>query len=82
LLTLLGDPALAQKYGQAARATIEKHYSFECIMDRYIEIYQIITGRGQIYRAPGVGRGRQSVSDRVALSPHPAGRDKSGPYAS
>jgi glycosyltransferase involved in cell wall biosynthesis len=46
LLTLLRDPALAQKYGQAARATIEKHYSFEHIMDRYIELYQrIMDGR-------------------------------------
>jgi glycosyltransferase involved in cell wall biosynthesis len=43
LLTLLHDPSLAQEYGQAARATIEKHYSFEYIMDRYIELYQNIT---------------------------------------
>jgi glycosyltransferase involved in cell wall biosynthesis len=45
LLTLLRDPSLAQKYGHAARATIEKYYSLECITDRYIELYQRITGR-------------------------------------
>ncbi len=43
LLTLLRDPALAKKYGQAGRATIEKRYSFENIMDSYIELYQRIT---------------------------------------
>ena len=42
LLTLLSDPALALQYGYAARETIEKHYSFEQIVDRYIEIYQRI----------------------------------------
>src|SRR5579859_7246611 len=45
LLTLLRDPALAEKYGQAARATIEKHYSLEHITDMYIELYQRIAGR-------------------------------------
>lgn len=45
LLTLLRDPALAQKYGNAARATIEKHYSLERITDMYVELYQRITGR-------------------------------------
>lgn len=43
LLTLLCDPALVQKYGQAARVTVEKHYSFEHILDSYIELYQSIT---------------------------------------
>ncbi len=43
LLTLLHDPQLAQKYGQAARETVERHYSFEQIMDRYVELYQRIT---------------------------------------
>ncbi len=40
LLTLLSDPALAQKYGQAARATIENHYSLEHVTDMYTELYQ------------------------------------------
>lgn len=44
LLTLLGDPLLAQKYGCAARQTIERDYSLEQIMDRYMELYQRITG--------------------------------------
>jgi glycosyltransferase involved in cell wall biosynthesis len=45
LLTLLRDPALAQKYGSAARATIEKHYSLERITDMYVELYERIVGR-------------------------------------
>jgi len=40
LLTLLSDPALAQKYGQAARATIENHYSLEHVTDMYTVLYQ------------------------------------------
>jgi glycosyltransferase involved in cell wall biosynthesis len=44
LLTLLRDPVLAVKYGQAARATIEKNYVLEHITDKYIELYQQIAG--------------------------------------
>jgi glycosyltransferase involved in cell wall biosynthesis len=40
LLTLLRDPVLAQKYGQAALETIERHYSLEQMMDKYIALYQ------------------------------------------
>jgi glycosyltransferase involved in cell wall biosynthesis len=42
LLTLLHDRLLAQRYGQAARETVERHYSFEQVMDRYVELYQRI----------------------------------------
>ncbi|MDQ6659502.1 MAG: glycosyltransferase, partial [Chloroflexota bacterium] len=42
LLTLLCDPALVKKYGYAARETIERHYSLEQIIDRYVELYQKI----------------------------------------
>lgn len=42
LLTLLGDQGLAQKYGQAARETVEKHYAFEHITDIYVELYHRI----------------------------------------
>lgn len=42
LLLLLQDPTLAQKYGQAARVTIEQDYSLEAIIDKYIEIYQLL----------------------------------------
>ncbi len=42
LLTLLHNPVLAQKYGQAARETVERHYSLDRIMDRYVELYQRI----------------------------------------
>ncbi len=49
LLTLLRDPVLTRKYGQAAREMIERHFSLECIMDRYVELYQRITdGRWQV----------------------------------
>ncbi len=43
LLTLLRDPLLVQKYGRAARETIERHYSLEQVMDRYVDLYQSIT---------------------------------------
>jgi glycosyltransferase involved in cell wall biosynthesis len=46
LLTLLHDPLLAQKYGQAARKTVERHYSLEQVMDRYVELYQRIAENG------------------------------------
>jgi glycosyltransferase involved in cell wall biosynthesis len=44
ILTLLRDPALIQEYGRAARQTIEQRYSFEQVIDRYIELYQRIAG--------------------------------------
>ncbi|HLX56503.1 MAG TPA: glycosyltransferase family 4 protein [Ktedonobacteraceae bacterium] len=44
LLTLLCDPLLIQKYGRAARETIERRYSLEQIMDRYVELYQNMAG--------------------------------------
>lgn len=62
LLTLLSDPVLVQKYGHAARATIEQHYSLEHITDKYIELYESITLRAgtqerQSYQTP-VSEGR------------------------
>lgn len=45
LLALLGDPGLVQKYGRAARTTIERHYSLEHITDVYIELYRSIANR-------------------------------------
>ncbi len=42
LLTLLRDPALAQKYGHAARESVEKYYSLERITDIYVDLYQRI----------------------------------------
>jgi len=44
LLILLRGPVLAQKYGRAARARIEQHYSLEHITDMYVELYQRIAG--------------------------------------
>ncbi len=46
LLTLLRDPALAKKYGDAARIRIEEHYSLEHIIDMYVDLYERIVGRG------------------------------------
>ena len=40
LITLLHDPLAASAYGRAARETIEKYYSLESMIDRYIELYQ------------------------------------------
>lgn len=42
LLTLLQNPDLVQKYGQAARLTIEEHYTLEHITDSYINFYHKI----------------------------------------
>lgn len=47
LLTLLHDPELVQRYGQAARVITEKHYSLEHITNMYIELYNRLTDRSQ-----------------------------------
>jgi glycosyltransferase involved in cell wall biosynthesis len=44
LLTLLRDQELVQKYGQAARESVEQRYTFEHMMDRYMEIYRHLAG--------------------------------------
>ena len=43
LICLLDDSELARKYGEAARATVEKHYSLEHIVDTYIELYHRVS---------------------------------------
>jgi glycosyltransferase involved in cell wall biosynthesis len=48
LLTLLKDPTLAKKYGAAARASIEQHYTLEHILDMYIDTYRELV-RGCVY---------------------------------
>jgi glycosyltransferase involved in cell wall biosynthesis len=45
LLTLLKDPTLAKKYGAAARASIEQHYTLEHILDMYIDLYRELANR-------------------------------------
>jgi glycosyltransferase involved in cell wall biosynthesis len=45
LLRLLRDPALAQRYGQAARSTVEQRYSLEFVADTYVELYQRVARR-------------------------------------
>ncbi len=40
LITLLCDTTLAERCGQAARATVEQRYSLEHITDMYIELYE------------------------------------------
>lgn len=46
LLQLLRDPALVQEYAQAARATIEQHYTLEQVINMYTTIYQRLTTPG------------------------------------
>lgn len=46
---LLSDPALAQAYGQQARATIEQRYSVEHITDTYVKLYH------KLIKQPSVG---------------------------
>ena len=56
LLTLLCDPVLAKKYGHAARIRIEQHYSFQRILNMYIELYQELYQRlvgSESKRTPG-----------------------------
>jgi glycosyltransferase involved in cell wall biosynthesis len=45
LLALLKDPTLAKKYGAAARASIEQHYTLEHILDMYIDLYRELANR-------------------------------------
>ncbi|MBA2680592.1 MAG: glycosyltransferase family 4 protein [Ktedonobacteraceae bacterium] len=40
LVTLLKDTALAQKYGTAARATVEQDYTLEHVLSMYTAIYE------------------------------------------
>ena len=47
LLTLLRDPAVARGFGRAAHATIEEHFSLECVTDRYIELYRSVHANKQ-----------------------------------
>jgi glycosyltransferase involved in cell wall biosynthesis len=44
LRTLLEDPSLAREYGRAARATVERCYSQERIMDVYEGLYDRLAG--------------------------------------
>lgn len=61
LVTLLRDPVLARQYGHAARATIEKHYAHDQVMDQYVELYRAITNcRSQTCKAA-----QSSVSSRL-----------------
>lgn len=56
LLLLLRDPELARKYGEVARATVERHYSLERITDVYVLLYQQMAGR----RSPSIAEGPHS----------------------
>lgn len=44
LLTLLQNPTLTKKYGDAARVAVEQHYSLEHITDIYVNLYQSLAG--------------------------------------
>jgi glycosyltransferase involved in cell wall biosynthesis len=48
LLTLLGNAELIQKYGTAARQTVEQAYTIEYVTKRYLEVYQRLVARQNI----------------------------------
>ncbi len=45
LLMLIGDPELARRYGRAARATVEQHYSLERVSQMYADLYKSLMDR-------------------------------------
>lgn len=47
LLTLLGNAELIQRYGAAARQTVEQAYTIEYVTNRYLEVYQRLVARSQ-----------------------------------
>ncbi len=47
LVQLLRDRALTEKYGKAARATIEQHYTLERVMGMYTALYHRLTKSGE-----------------------------------
>jgi glycosyltransferase involved in cell wall biosynthesis len=40
LVALLGDPSLRDRLGHSARQTIERHYSWDAISERYVACYE------------------------------------------
>jgi glycosyltransferase involved in cell wall biosynthesis len=48
LLTLLGNAELIQKYGAAARQTVEQAYTIDYVTKRYLEVYQRLVARQNI----------------------------------
>jgi len=61
LLTLLRDPQLIQKFGLAARETIENNYSLGHITNMYIELYQRLTHQ-QVVDDTKLSESRQLIS--------------------
>lgn len=54
LWLLLTEPALARRYGQAARQHIEQHYTFTRIMERQRELYaELLAYHTQLKKAKG-----------------------------
>lgn len=47
ILSLLCDPDLARRYGQAARETVENRYVLDQITQTYVEVYYGLTGYKQ-----------------------------------
>lgn len=45
MVSLLGDPAALEKYGHAARITVEERYSLERITSAYLELYRNVAHR-------------------------------------
>jgi glycosyltransferase involved in cell wall biosynthesis len=45
LLTLLRDASLVQTYAQAARTTVEQHYTLEQVIEMYSDVYRTLARR-------------------------------------
>jgi glycosyltransferase involved in cell wall biosynthesis len=54
LLCLLRDPELCQRYGRAARATVEERYSLEQVMDVYLRLYHSLCSATSMPEAPAI----------------------------
>jgi glycosyltransferase involved in cell wall biosynthesis len=44
ILHLIRHPAQAQRFGQAARQTVQDHYSIDAVVDRYVKLYSSLLG--------------------------------------
>jgi glycosyltransferase involved in cell wall biosynthesis len=47
LIVLLEDPALCQRLGQKARASVEESYSWDVVGERYLTCYEQVLGHGK-----------------------------------
>ena len=67
LLTLLQNPALMQKYGSAARETVEQSYTLAYVTNRYLEVYHRVIARRGRYTMDGPSQRGLSLMTRGIL---------------